>query len=430
MSSRTCATEEIVEAKRRVVVTGLGIICPTGNTVEEAWGNIAAGKTGIGPITLFDTAHLENHFGGQVKNFNPEDILGRREIRRTDRVTQLGMAAAQQVMVDSGLQVTDDNRYDIAVVMGSGIGGIGSIFDSVKTFLERGAKAVSPLMVPMMLPDSPSAKVSMTYGLRGGNFAISTACATGNDCIGDALNIIRRGQAKAVVAGSTEAGLVDIAIAAFNNMTAISRRNDAPEKASRPFDIDRDGFVVAEGAALLMMEDLDHALERGAKIYAEVLGYGQTSDAYHITAPLETGESAAKAIEFALKDAGVKPEEIDYINAHGTSTPLNDKSETIAIKRAMGEIAYEIPISSTKSMTGHLMGAAGSVEAVFSIMALQNNFVPPTINLDNQDPECDLNYTPHVGVPHEINTVMSNSFGFGGHNAVVIFGKYQANGKH
>jgi 3-oxoacyl-[acyl-carrier-protein] synthase II len=419
-----------VEARRRVVVTGMGIICPTGNNVEDAWGNIAAGKTGIGPITLFDTSNLENHFGGQVKNFNPEDVLGRREVRRTDRVTQLGMAAAQQVMADAGLEITDDNRYDISVVMGSGIGGIGSIFDSVKTFLERGAKAVSPLMVPMMLPDSPSAKVSMTYGLRGGNFAISTACATGNDCIGDALNMIRRGRAKAVVAGSTEAGLVNIAIAAFNNMTAISRRNDAPEKASRPFDIDRDGFVVAEGAALLMMEDLDHALERGAKIYAEVLGYGQTSDAYHITAPLETGESAAKAIELALKDAQLKPEEIDYINAHGTSTPLNDKSETIAIKRALGEVAYEIPISSTKSMTGHLMGAAGSVEAVFSIMAMNNNFVPPTINLDNQDPECDLNYTPHVGIPHEINTVMSNSFGFGGHNAVVIFGKYQANGKH
>jgi len=414
--------------ERRVVVTGMGILCPTGNTVEEAWANAAAGKTGIGTIKRFDTSHLENHFGGEVKNFDPNEVLGRREARRTDRVTQLGLVAAQQAFEDSGLQVTDSNRFDVGCIMGSGIGGIGSIFESVKAFLERGAKAVSPLMVPMMLPDSPSAKVAMTWGLRGPNFAISTACATGNNSIGEATEIIRRGAAKAILAGSTEAGLVDIAIASFNNMTAISRRNDAPEKASRPFDIDRDGFVVAEGAAMLMLEDLEHAQARGAKIYAEVLGYGQSCDAYHVTAPLETGEGAAKAMELALEDANLTPEQIGYINAHGTSTPLNDKSETVALKRALGETAYEIPISSTKSVTGHLMGAAGAVEAVFSIMALRNNFVPPTVNLDTPDPECDLNYTPNVGMHHEINTVMSNSFGFGGHNAVVIFGKYEQNG--
>jgi 3-oxoacyl-[acyl-carrier-protein] synthase II len=406
----------------------MGILCPTGNGVEEAWGNAAAGKTGIGPITRFDTSHLENHFGGEVKNFDPNEFLGRREARRTDRVTQLALVAAKEAMADAGLLITPDNQYDIGCVMGSGIGGVSSIFESVKAFLERGAKAVSPLMVPMMLPDSPSSKVSMTYGLRGPNFAISTACATGNNCIGEATEIIRRGSAKAILAGSTEAGLVDLAIASFNNMTAISRRNDAPEKASRPFDIDRDGFVIAEGAALLMLEDLDHALERGAKIYAEILGYGHTSDAYHVTAPLETGEGAAKAIELALKDAKLKPEDLDYINAHGTSTPLNDKSETVAIKNALGEMAYEIPISSTKSVTGHLMGAAGAVEAVFTIKAIQDGFVPPTVNLDNQDPECDLNYTPHVGVQRNIDVAMSNSFGFGGHNAVVIFGKYRQNG--
>lgn len=414
--------------RRRVVVTGMGIICPTGNSVEEAWSNAAAGITGIQTITRFDTSHLENHFGGEVKNFDPNEILGRREARRTDRVTQLGMYAAKQAMDDAGLEITEDNRYDVGCVMGSGIGGIGSIYESIKAFIERGAKAVSPLMVPMMLPDSPSSKVSMTYGLRGPNFAISTACATGNNCIGEATEIIRRGDAKAILAGSSEAGLVDIAIASFNNMTAISRRNDAPTKASRPFDIDRDGFVIAEGAALLMLEDLEHALARGAKIYAEILGYGHTSDAYHVTAPLETGEGAAKAIEFALQDAELKPEDIDYINAHGTSTPLNDKSETLAIKQALGEQAYEIPISSTKSVTGHLMGAAGAVEAVFSIMALRNNFVPPTVNLDNPDPECDLNYTPIVGKSHNIDIAMSNSFGFGGHNAVLIFGKYKQNG--
>ncbi len=419
--------EGIVE-RRRVVVTGMGIICPTGNTVEEAWANAAAGKTGIRTIERFDTSHLENHFGGEVRDFEPTEILGRREARRTDRVTQLGLYAAQKAMQDAGLEITEENRYDVGVVMGSGIGGIGSIFESIKAFIERGAKAVSPLMVPMMLPDSASARVSMTYGMRGPNFAISTACATGNNCIGEATEMIRRGEIKAALAGSSEAGLVDIAIAAFNNMTAISRRNDAPEKASRPFDLERDGFVVAEGAALLMLEDLDHALARGAKIYAEILGYGHTSDAYHITAPLETGESAAKAIQLALEDAGLKPEDIDYINAHGTSTPLNDKSETMAIKEALGEQAYEIPISSTKSVTGHLMGAAGSVEAVFSIMALCNNFVPPTVNLEHPDPECDLNYTPNVGIEHNIDVVMSNSFGFGGHNAVLLFGKYRQNG--
>jgi 3-oxoacyl-[acyl-carrier-protein] synthase II len=406
----------------------MGIICPTGNTVEEAWTNAAAGKTGIRTITLFDTSHLENHFGGEVKNFDPEEFLGKREARRTDRVTQLGLFAAQRALEDSGLVVTPENHYDIGCVMGSGIGGIDSIFKSIQAFLERGASAVSPLMVPMMLPDSASGKVSMMFGLRGPNFAISTACATGNNSIGEATEIIRRGKAKAILAGSTEAGLRDITIASFNNMRAISRRNEDPERASRPFDIDRDGFVVAEGAAMLMLEDLDHARARGAKIYAEILGYGHTSDAYHITAPLETGEGAAKAIELALEDAELRVEDIDYINAHGTSTPLNDKSETVAIKHALGEQAYEIPISSTKSVTGHLMGAAGSVEAVFSIMAIQNNFIPPTVNLDNQDPECDLNYTPNVGVSTPVDVVMSNSFGFGGHNAVLVFGRYHDNG--
>ncbi len=414
--------------QRRVVVTGMGILCPTGNTVEEAWANAAAGKTGIRTIQRFDTSHLENHFGGEVKNFDPEEFLGRREARRTDRVTQMALFAAKQAIEDSGIEITDDNRYEIAAVIGSGIGGISSIFDSIKSFIEKGPKAVSPLMVPMMLPDAPSSKISMTYGIRGPNFAISTACATGNNCIGEATEIIRRGQAKVAVAGSSEAGLVEVAIASFNNMTAISRRNDDPERASRPFDKDRDGFVVAEGSAILILEDLEHALARGAKIYAEILGYGHTSDAYHVTAPLETGEGAATAIQFALEDAELTPADIHYINAHGTSTPLNDKSETVALKRALGEQAYEIPISSTKSVTGHLMGAAGSVEAVFTIMAMKNNFVPPTINLMNQDPECDLNYTPNVGVPHQIDIAMSNSFGFGGHNAVLIFGKYHSNG--
>jgi 3-oxoacyl-[acyl-carrier-protein] synthase II len=414
--------------RRRVVVTGMGILCPTGNTVEEAWQNAAAGKTGIRTIQRFDTSHLENHFGGEVKNFDPEEFLGRREARRTDRVTQMALYAAKQAVEDAKLEVNDENRYDIACVIGSGIGGISSVFESVRAYLEKGPKFVSPLMVPMMLPDAPSSKVSMAYGLRGPNFAISTACASGNNCIGEATEIIRRGQATMALAGSSEAGLVDVAIASFNNMTAISRRNDEPERASRPFDANRDGFVVAEGAAILILEELEHAKARGAHIYAEIQGYGHTSDAYHVTAPLETGEGAARAIQYALKDAGLNGSDIDYINAHGTSTPLNDKSETLALKVALGELAYEIPISSTKSVTGHLMGAAGSVEAVFSIMAMKNGFIPPTVNLENPDPECDLNYTPNVGVAKTIDYVMSNSFGFGGHNAVLIFSKYHANG--
>ena len=417
-----------MEERRRVVVTGMGILCPTGNTVEEAWSNAAAGKTGIRTIQRFDTSHLENHFGGEVKNFDPEEFLGKREARRTDRVTQMALYAAKQAVDDAKLEVTEENRYEIACIVGSGIGGITAIVESVRAFFDKGAKFVSPLLVPMMLPDSPSSKISMTYGLRGPNFAISTACATGNNCIGEATEIIRRGQSTIALAGSSEAGLVDIAIASFNNMTAISRRNDEPERASRPFDSDRDGFVIAEGAAVLVLEELEHALARGAHIYAEIVGYGSTSDAYHVTAPLETGEGAAEAIKRALEDAGIQPGDLDYINAHGTSTPLNDKSETLALKVALGEQAYEVPISSTKSVTGHLMGAAGSVEAVFSIMAMNNSFIPPTVNLENQDPECDLNYTPNVGVARNIDYVMSNSFGFGGHNAVLIFSKYHANG--
>lgn len=416
--------------RKRVVVTGMGIICPTGNTVEEAWENTSCGITGIANITRLDTSKLDNHFGGEVKNFDPVEIFGKREARRTDRATQFALYATEQALRDSGLIINDDNRYDIATIVGTGIGGIATLVSSVIKYLERGARAVSPLTVPMMLPDAPSGRISMNYGLRGANFSISTACATGNNCIGEAAEMIRRGQATVAVAGSTEAALEEVTIAGFNNMQAISRRNDDPEHASRPFDIDRDGFVVAEGAAILILEDLEHALQRGAHIYAEILGYGHTSDAFHVTAPLETGEGASKAMHLALENAGLKPEDIDYINAHGTSTPLNDRSETVAIKRAFGEHAYNIPLSSTKSVTGHLMGSAGSVEAVFSIMAMQRSFIPPTVNLENPDPDCDLNYTPNVGVKKQLDIVMSNSFGFGGHNAVLIFGKYANNGDH
>jgi len=414
--------------RRRVVVTGMGIVCPTGNSVDEAWGNTAGGVTGIGPITRFDTSHLENHFGGEVKNFNPVTFLGRREARRTDRCTQMALYAADQALKDAQLEINTANAYKVGTIVGTGIGGIATIVSSAMTYLEKGARFVSPLLVPMMLPDAPSGKISMAYGIRGPNFAITTACATGNNCIGEATEMIRSGRIDVMLAGSTEAALESLTIAGFNNMTAISRRNDAPEKASRPFDIDRDGFVVAEGAAVLVLESLDHALARDAHIYGEVLGYGHTSDAFHVTAPLEDGTSAAEAIRMAMQDADITANDIDYINAHGTGTPLNDRSETIALKKALNEQAYNIPISSTKSVTGHLMGAAGAVEAVFTLKAISDNFIPPTMNLDNQDPECDLDYTPNAGVKHPVNIAMSNSFGFGGHNAVVIFGAYSVNG--
>ena len=412
---------------RRVVVTGMGIICPIGNSVEESWDRAKNGKSGITSITQWDASNLGVKIGGEIKNFDPIEYFGRREVRRMDRTTQLAMYASKQALESSGLVVTEDNRYDVGCIVGSGIGGIRSITEGVLGYAEKGQRGVSPLLVPIMLPDSPAGRVSIEWCLRGPNMAVSTACATGNNAIGEASAMIARGAANVMLAGSTEAGLVDLAVASFDNMGAISRRNDDPQTASRPFDKDRDGFIVAEGAAMLVLEELEHALARGATILAEIVGYAATADAYHVTAPLENGEGAVMAMKRALKDANLTINDIDYLNAHGTSTPLNDASETRALKTVYGERAYDIAISSTKSVTGHLMGAAGAVEAVISVKALLENFVPPTINQFTPDPDCDLNYTPNVGKAHPIDYVMSNSFGFGGHNAVLIFGRY--NGK-
>lgn len=413
--------------RRRIVITGLGAVSPLGHNPEESWQNARAGKSGIGPITIIDTSTIANKIAGEVKGFDADALLGHREARRTDRVTQFAMVAARQALEDSGLKITPDNRDDVGCVVGSGVGGIASLDEAVRTFIDKGHKAISPFSINKILIDSSSGRVSMDLGLRGPNFCLTTACATGNNCIGEAAEVIRRGQAQVMLAGATEAAIVAICMAGFNNMRALSLRNDEPEKASRPFDADRDGFVVGEGAAVLVLEDLEHALARGARIYAEVLGYGHTSDAYHPTAPMETGEGAARAMTIALEEAGLKPEDVDYINAHGTGTPLNDSSETTALKLALGEAAYSIPISSTKSMTGHLLGAAGAIEAIFSIMAIRDNFIPPTINLDTPDPACDLNYTPNVGIARQVDVVMSNGFGFGGHNATIILGRYADN---
>ncbi len=415
--------------RRRVVVTGMGIICPVGNSLEEAWRNAREGVSGIATIQRVNTSDLQVHFGGEVKNFDAKALFGHREVRRMDRVTQLAMTAALEAVRDSGLNMENEDPYEVGCLIGSGIGGIETTLEQANVARDKGPRSVSPLLVPMLLPDSPTGRVAMEYGMRGPNMGISTACATGNNSIGEAVEMIRRGAASVMLGGSTEAGVVPLAIASFDNMGAISRRNDDPQTASRPFDKDRDGFIVAEGAAVLVLEELEHAKARGAKIYGEVLGYGNTDDAYHVTAPLENGEGAQMAMRKAIRSAGLTPDDVDYINAHGTSTALNDASETRAIKSLLGERAYDVPISSTKSVTGHLLGGAGSVEAVFSIMSIVDQFIAPTMNYFTPDPDCDLNYTPNKGVTHKITNVMSNSFGFGGHNAVLIFGKYSENGK-
>ncbi len=409
----------------RVVVTGLGVISPLGNTVAETWANALAGKSGIDCLTGINDMDGNVRVAGIVKDFDAVARFGAREARRLDKTTQFGMQAAEQALLDSGLKITEDNMYDVGCLIGTCVGGIESMVDATVDFEQRGQRGVSPLAIPRILVDSPSGRISMANNLRGPNFAIVSACATGNNCIGEAADMIRLGRAKAMLTGSSEATLIPMVLAGFDNMKALAHyQSGDPTVISRPFDLNRSGFVAGEGAAVMMLEDLDFALERGAHIYAEITGYGHTSDAYHITAPREDGMAAAEAMKRALKDAGLKAEQIGYVNAHGTSTQLNDKSETTAIKLALGEHAYNIPLSSTKSMTGHMLGAAGAIEALFAILAIRDNQIPPTINLDTPDPDCDLDYTPNVSRQHAVSHAMSNSFGFGGHNTVLIVSEY------
>ncbi len=410
---------------RRVVVTGLGAVTPVGNDVATMWANLLAGKSGAGPITQFDPVNFKTRFACEVKDFDPGLFMGRKEARRMDRFTQLAVAVSKQALDDCGLTITPENAPRIGVMVGTGIGGINTIVSQITEMAQKGPDRVSPFLVPMMLPDSAAGMVAIQFGLKGPNLCPVSACATGTNAIGEAAEWVRRNACDVVVAGSSESAMVAIAAAGFNNMTAISTRNDSPETASRPFDKDRDGFVMGEGAAALILEELEHALARGAKIYAEVLGYGLSADAYHVTAPESTGAGAAQAMQMALAQANLRPDQIDYINAHGTSTPLNDKSETHAIKRVFGEAAYKVAISSTKSMTGHLMGAGGAVEGVVAVKTITDGVIAPTINYATPDPDCDLDYTPNTARVKTVNTVMSNSFGFGGHNAVIIFGRYQ-----
>ncbi len=407
--------------RKRVVITGLGTLSPLGNTVKDTWESLLEGRSGIGPITQFDASEFITRFAGEVKGFDPVSDLGHRLARRLDRVTQMTVVATKQALDHAKYKITETNRDRIGAIIGTGVGGISTLIEQVKRYLEKGPRWVSPFTVPMIIPDAPGGQIAISFGMRGPNYAVVTACASGTNAIGEAMEIIRRGDADAMIAGGSEAGIVPIAIAGFNKMEAMSKRNDDPERASRPFDLNRDGFVLGEGSAQLLLESLEHAKERGAKILAEIVGYGSSNDAHHITAPAEDGAGAAASMELALEGAELEVDEIDYINAHGTSTKLNDLSETAAIKTVFGETAYDIPISSTKSMTGHMLGAAGGVEAVFCVKALEEGIMPPTINYETADPNCDLDYIPNEKREKELKHVMSNSFGFGGHNATLIF---------
>ncbi|WP_420265725.1 beta-ketoacyl-ACP synthase II [Candidatus Magnetominusculus dajiuhuensis] len=407
--------------KIRVVVTGIGVITPLGVGVEKSWNALLAGVSGIGRITRYDDPNLPVQIAGEVDGFVPEDYIHPKEVKKMDRFIHFAMAASDMALNDSGLKITEENADRVGVLIGSGIGGLPAIEHYHKAYLEGGHRKVSPFFIPMLIINLAAGNVSLRYGAKGPNSAVATACASGNHAIGDAFKIIQRGEADAMIAGGTESVISPLAVAGFAIMKALSRRNDAPEKASRPFDIDRDGFVMGEGAGVLILESLDSAQKRGARIYAEICGYGMSSDAYHITTPSIDGDGAFRCMQAALKDAQVHPEQINYINAHGTSTKFNDELETLAIKNLFKDHAYKLAISSTKSMTGHLLGAAGGVEGVFSVLSIYNSIIPPTINLDNPDPMCDLDYTPHKARKADIEYALSNSFGFGGTNACIVF---------
>ncbi len=407
----------------RIVITGVGAISPLGPDVPTLWEALMAGRSGCGPITLFDAAAHETRIAAEVKGFDPAQHFEHREARRMDRYTQFAAIAALQAVKQANLDCAKEGA-DVGVLIGSGIGGITTLSAQMATLTDRGPRRISPLLVPMMIADAAAGHVSIMLGAKGMNFCATSACSSGADAVGEACEIIRRGDAQAMIAGGAEAPLTPISIAGFNAAGTLSLRNDEPLRASRPFDAQRDGFVMGEGAAALVLESLEHALKRDARILAELAAYGATSDAFHITSPAQDGEGGAKAMQMALRKAGMSVEEIDYINAHGTSTAMNDKCETMAIKSVFGKQAYRIPVSSTKSMMGHLIGAAGAIEAIVSVLTIQNGMVPPTINLENPDPDCDLDYVPNKARQHKVRAAMSNSFGFGGHNSVLLFREY------
>ena len=410
--------------KRRVVVTGIGAITPLGNDTETTWNNLVAGVSGIGPLTRVNADDFPAKVAAEVKDFDPTAFMDKKDARKMDRFTQFAVAASIMAVKDSGLDINEEISDRVGVWIGSGIGGMETFETQYQNFLNKGYRRVSPFFVPMLIPDMAAGQVSITLGARGVNSCTVTACATGTNSIGDAFKVIQRGDAIAMISGGAEAPITNMSIAGFCANTALSTNPD-PKTACRPFDADRDGFIIGEGAGIVVLEDLEHALARGAHIYAEIVGYGSTGDAYHITAPAPAGEGGARAMKMAINDAGLQPDEIDYINAHGTSTAYNDKFETAAIKEVLSDHAYKVSISSTKSMTGHLLGAAGGIEAIISVLAIQEGILPPTINYVTADPECDLDYIPNEARKQEIHTALSNSLGFGGHNATIVFKKYQ-----
>lgn len=409
---------------KRVVVTGLGAITPIGNTVAEYWDGLVSGRNGIGPITLFDASRHDCRIAGEVKGFDPHEYLERKEAKRMDRFAQFAVSASKQAIADAGLEINDLNAEQVGVMIGTGIGGIKVLEDQQEINLTKGPDRCSAFMVPMMIANMAAGLTAIHTGAKGPNSCAVTACAAGSNAIGDAFRVVQRGYAQAMICGGSEAAITPLSFAGFAACKALSTRNDDPAHACRPFDRDRDGFVMGEGTGILILEELEHALSRGAKIYAEIIGYGMTCDAYHITSPVPGGEGAARAIQLALKDAALSPEQVSYVNAHGTSTPANDSTETAAIKKALGSHAYEIAVSSTKSMTGHLLGGSGGIEAVATVLAVQNNQIPPTINLESPDEACDLDYVANQSRSQTVEVALSNSFGFGGHNVTLAFRKY------
>lgn len=410
--------------KRRVVVTGIGLVTPCGIGTDNVWNNILSGKSGIGPITRFDVDRFDTKIAGEVKDFNPEDYVQPKEVKKMDLFIHYALAAAQIAMKDAGLDIGKEDSERVGVVVGTGLGGLPTIEKYHSVLLERGPGRITPFFIPMLIANEAPGHIAIQHGIKGPNLCIVTACATGAHSIGEACRIIQYGDADAMVAGGSEANLTPLTVGGFNAMKALSTRNSDPSKASRPFERDRDGFVVAEGSGIVILEELEHAKKRGAKIYAEMAGYGYNGDAYHITAPCPNGDGFIRCIRMALKDAQLSPDDVDYINAHGTSTKLNDYIETLAIKEVFKEKAYKIPVSSTKSMTGHLLGAAGAIEAIFSVLSIRDQVCPPTINYESPDPECDLDYVPNIARNRAINVVMSNAFGFGGTNSTLVLRRF------
>jgi len=408
----------------RVVITGIGCFSPLGHDIDTTWRNLIDGKSGITEITLFDASDLETRIAAEVKDFDINNYIDRKVSRRMDRFSQMSVAASMQAVEKSGIEINSSNEDQIGIIIGSGIGGLTTLYNQTKILVEQGPSRVSPFLVPMMISDMAAAQVSITLGIKGVNLCTTSACSSSSDAIGVAYELLRRGDAQAAISGGSEAIINPLGIASFSALKALSTRNDAPQEASRPFDADRDGFVIGEGACALILETLTHAQKRGAKILAEIIAYGASGDAFHITAPDENGDGAVRAMRQALNKAGIEPKDIDYINAHGTSTQLNDKVETLAVKKVFGEKAYKIPMSSTKSMTGHLIGAAGAMETAICTMVIQNGIIPPTINLHKPDEGCDLDYVPNIARKADVTTTLSNSFGFGGHNSVLILRRY------